>query len=482
MSKVKRKILNLGASTSKIGLNKVIETTKRRLLNVDEQSIDGGKSLASPPLTPLFPCIDIDAVPKKSILEASRCLAVFVEETLTVTQTDVNRGYLVLGKEIASNQRASFEIVDMTGAGAMALDQDYTLIAHPGLPTRLQWENWPMGRPGRVAAGQKITVRYNTCAESEFGKEFSQYRLWSAEKTVFTEADSGGTVVLTRAADGRAVSVPLPVIGAGSTLTLTAAAGHLLLYSLPVALENGEAPYFVGKYTVFSYDGIGWQKRIESTGRLGRLGFPSGARAGLMDFTVMPVEEDKIGLYVTYDLHSEVEIKNGKEAWVAIYDRNFQFLKDTGCTTDGAYSSNRAFTTVANYRNGKLIPTYIGIMASGTRTGQWIGKVDIRENFFIPGDHWGIIPWDDGVAIALESSIQAWLEPFKERGMFKVTPFGGKVLRIYTQQDMGPASALNFGRFWAFGKGIFDCKAERYIPMNSPHVNGPMVGMLDWGL
>ncbi len=66
--------------------------------------------------------------------------------------------------------------------------------------------------------------------------------------------------------------------------------------------------------------------------------------------------------------------------------------------------------------------------------------------------------------------------------MFKVTPFGRKVLRVYTQQDMGLASALNFGRFWAFGKGIFDCKAEQYIPLESPHVNGPMVGMLDWGL
>lgn len=331
MSKVQRKSLEIGPESENIGTNKVRETPERTLLSEAPQNITGAKTAASPVVTLLYPQISTDAVSKKALLDGARCIAEETEEVLTVTAQDVLNGYCRLSKNIAPGQDKSLKIVYFEGAGALSQGQDFA-SARFGGESRLVWDGWPMGRPGRVSAGQKIFVRYNTCREPII-QTFDPYRgyfldstgltldsvenyaqvttLIDSQKIFITPSMSGMILKFTNIGDGRKIQVRLPTIGAGSWFFLSAAAGRLMLYTVPQAVGSRYlyydwSPEMVGKFEVYAYDGIGWEKVISEEMPTA---FTSDTQLVINNYTmgikpicdVIALGDEQLGVYCSWD-------------------------------------------------------------------------------------------------------------------------------------------------------------------------------------
>ena len=133
--------------------------------------IKGEKIFTVPPQSLGYPVFSSSAVPKRALLENTRCAAMTVTDVFTVTREDLQNGYVTLSQNVAPGKNASLEIVEFEGAAGLALNQDFGVVTNPdGSVNKLQWQGWPLGRPGTMVEGQRMVVRYSACRDSLYGK------------------------------------------------------------------------------------------------------------------------------------------------------------------------------------------------------------------------------------------------------------------------------------------------------------------------
>ena len=335
MARVKKKLLNIGPGINQVGLNVTADTEARQLMHSGgNQVITGEKIFTVPPQSPGYPIFTDSAVPKKALLENTRCAAMTVTDIFNITREDLQNGYVTLSQNVAPGKNASLEIVEFEGAPGLALNQDFGLMTNPdGSINKLQWQGWALGRPGVMIEGQRMVVRYSACRDSLYGK-LDMTTIFMArvedkadpesfinqhlnKNHIVTVDDSEKHIELVRLSNGETIRIKLPQITGSSGLGLTSAGGKLLLYSTPVPQiedigQNGlyrvlrsRYPFVSGAFNVYEYDGNGWilkltddmhdefdaMKTLELVDSLGE--YPL-----LMD--VVPVGRDKLGLYMSW--------------------------------------------------------------------------------------------------------------------------------------------------------------------------------------
>ena len=287
MAKIKKKMLDIGPSKDQVGLNVTQDTETRQLVSLSNpQTIVGEKTFSVPPRSNAYPVMQNDAVSKKALLESTRCATGTITDVITVTAEDIQNGYVSLSKSIAPGKTASLEIIEFEGAAGLALNQDFGIVTNPdGSVNKLQWQGWPLGRPGMMVEGQRMVVRYNTCKKSLYGvPDISSMFMARVEDKadpesfinehlnknyIVTVDDSEKHLELIRLSNGETIRIKLPQITGSSGLGLTCAGGKLLLYSTPVPqIEDiGEAlrsryPFVTGAFNVYEYDGNGWMLKL----------------------------------------------------------------------------------------------------------------------------------------------------------------------------------------------------------------------------
>ena len=335
MARVKKKLLDIGAEIDRVGLNITVDTEERQLMSSGgTQVIEGEKIFAVPPQSLGYPVFSDSAVPKRALLENTRCAAMTVTDVFNVTREDLQNGYVTLSQNVAPGKIASLEIVEFEGASGLALNQDFGVVPNPdGSVNKLQWQGWPLGRPGMMVEGQRMVVRYSACRNSLYGK-FDLNMVFMAKvedkadpesfinqhlnkNHVVTADDSEKHLELIRLSNGETIRIKLPQITGSSGLGLTSAGGKLLLYSTPVPqiedigqnswyrILRSRYPFVTGAFNVYEYDGNGWILKLTDdmhdefeAMKDAALVDPAEIYPLLMD--VVPVGRDKLGLYMSW--------------------------------------------------------------------------------------------------------------------------------------------------------------------------------------
>lgn len=119
MAKVSGRLLD-------IDLDVVADSEGHQLMREGNQTFGGVKTFNAPPHSQMSkPEADNTAVTKAMLMNATRCVNHFFEETLTVEVADIANGYLALSKEIPTGKESSLEIVNYEGAGPLVYGVDY---------------------------------------------------------------------------------------------------------------------------------------------------------------------------------------------------------------------------------------------------------------------------------------------------------------------------------------------------------------------
>ena len=385
MAKIKKKMLDIGPGKDQVGLNITQDTETRQLVSLfNPQTIVGEKTFAVPPRSNAYPVMQDDAVSKKALLESTRCVTGTITDVITVTAEDIQNGYVSLSKDIAPGKTASLEIIEFEGAAGLALNQDFGVVTNPdGSVNKLQWQGWPLGRPGMMVEGQRMVVRYNTCKKSLYGApDISSVFMARVEDKadpesfinehlnknyIVTVDDSEKHLELIRLSNGETIRIKLPQITGSSGLGLTSAGGKLLLYSTPVPQiedigKNGwyralrsRYPFANGAFNVYEYDGNGWVLKLtddmhdEFEALKGvDLVDPAGEYPLLMD--VVPVGKDDLGLYMSWRSVAEYVVANGDYdekggvdciAALKIFGKDYQYKTTKRVALN--WEDNRAF-------------------------------------------------------------------------------------------------------------------------------------------
>lgn len=117
------------------------------------QTFGGEKTFASPPMCEETSITPQGVVTKGMLADAGAGLNEFREETLTLTEADVARGWAQLSWAATAGREAAAEIVKLDGAGPCAVGLDFNVSGD-----RLLFGGLALGP--RVQAGDEITVRY----------------------------------------------------------------------------------------------------------------------------------------------------------------------------------------------------------------------------------------------------------------------------------------------------------------------------------
>lgn len=335
MARVKKKLLDIGAEIDRVGLNITVDTEERQLMSSGgTQEIKGEKNFTVPPQSLGYPVFASSAVPKRALLENTRCAAMTVTDVFTVTGEDLQNGYVTLSQNVAPGKIASLEIVEFEGASGLALNQDFGVVTNPdGSVNKLQWQGWPLGRPGMMIEGQRMVVRYSACRNSLYGKlDLNMVFMAKVEDKadpesfinqhlnknhVVTADDSEKHLELIRLSNGETIRIKLPQITGSSGLGLTSAGGKLLLYSTPVPqIENigqngwfkvlrSRYPFVTGAFKVYEYDGNGWILKLtddmhDEFEAMRTLELVDSLEIYPLLMDVVPVGRDKLGLYMSW--------------------------------------------------------------------------------------------------------------------------------------------------------------------------------------
>lgn len=346
VAKIKKKMLDIGPGKEQVGLNVTQDTETRQLVSLSKpQTIVGEKTFSVPPRSNAYPVMQDDAVSKKVLLESTRCVTGTITDVITVTAEDIQNGYVSLSKDIAPGKTASLEIIEFEGASGLALNQDFGVVTNPdGSVNKLQWQGWPLGRPGMIVEGQRMVVRYNTCKKSLYGVPdiSSMFMARIEDKAdpesfinqhlnknyIVTVDDSEKHLELIRLSNGDTIRIKLPQITGSSGLGLTCAGGRLLLYSTPVPqiedigasgsrrVLRSRYPFATGAFNVYEYDGNGWVLKLtddmhDEFEALKDVDFVDPARIYPLLMDVVPVGKDDLGLYMSWRSVAEYVVANG---------------------------------------------------------------------------------------------------------------------------------------------------------------------------
>ena len=140
VTKIKKKMLDIGPGKDQAGLNITQDTETRQLVSLSNpQTIVGAKTFSVPPRSNAYPVMQNDAVSKKALLESTRCVTGTITDVITVTTEDIQNGYASLSKDITPGKTASLEIIEFEGAAGLALNQDFGVMTNPdGSVNKLQ--------------------------------------------------------------------------------------------------------------------------------------------------------------------------------------------------------------------------------------------------------------------------------------------------------------------------------------------------------
>jgi hypothetical protein len=295
--KIDKRFLDIGEEDSQTGTNKVIETAERKLWHQDEETIYGPKSFDTPAHSPIEPVTASDFVPKAGLLNMIRCTGEPYWETLVITEEDLVNGYATLSKAVAPGQQASFKVLHFDGASALSLGLDFTIAEDDnGDLARFRWTGgYTLGKPGRMVAGQEITVRYNYCVPvvPMLDEPLSGFWMLDDYGPVSGGTNSTNDVVL----HGSYNMVPIPASASEQTVTfrnilsddiktlqlptlnavpegnpgyfLSVFRGMPLLITLPTPGSGYagtmimNAPFLAGKTTIYASDWSVWGKVLE---------------------------------------------------------------------------------------------------------------------------------------------------------------------------------------------------------------------------
>lgn len=341
VAKIKKKMLDIGPGKEQVGLNVTQDTETRQLVSLSNpQTIVGEKTFSVPPRSNAYPVMQDDAVSKKVLLESTRCVTGTITDVITVTAEDIQNGYVSLSKDIAPGKTASLEIIEFEGASGLALNQDFGAVTNPdGSVNKLQWQGWPLGRPGMMIEGQRMVVRYNTCKKSLYGTpDISNMFMARVEDKadpesfinehlnknyIVTVDDSEKHLELIRLSNGETIRIKLPQITGSSGLGLTCAGGKLLLYSTPVPqIEDvggalcSRYPFVTGAFNVYEHDGNGWMLKLtddmhDEFEALKDVDLVDYERIYPLLMDVVPVGKDDLGLYMSWRSVAEYVVANG---------------------------------------------------------------------------------------------------------------------------------------------------------------------------
>ena len=341
MAKIKKKMLDIGPSKDQVGLNVTQDTETRQLVSLSNpQTIVGEKTFSVPPRSNAYPVMQNDAVSKKALLESTRCATGTITDVITVTAEDIQNGYVSLSKSIAPGKTASLEIIEFEGAAGLALNQDFGVVTNPdGSVNKVQWQGWPLGRPGMMIEGQRMVVRYNTCKKSLYGTpDISNMFMARVEDKadpesfinehlnknyIVTVDDSEKHLELIRLSNGETIRIKLPQITGSSGLGLTCAGGKLLLYSTPVPqIEDiggalcSRYPFVTGAFNVYEHDGNGWMLKLtddmhDEFEALKDVDLVDPANLYPLLMDVVPVGKEDLGLYMSWRSVAEYVVANG---------------------------------------------------------------------------------------------------------------------------------------------------------------------------
>lgn len=445
MAKIKKKMLDIGPSKDQVGLNVTQDTETRQLVSLSNpQTIVGEKTFSVPPRSNAYPVMQNDAVSKKALLESTRCATGTITDVITVTAEDIQNGYVSLSKSIAPGKTASLEIIEFEGAAGLALNQDFGIVTNPdGSVNKLQWQGWPLGRPGMMVEGQRMVVRYNTCKKSLYGApDISSVFMARVEDKadpesfinkhlnknyIVTVDDSEKHLELIRLSNGETIRIKLPQITGSSGLGLTCAGGKLLLYSTPVPqIEDiGEAlrsryPFVTGAFNVYEYDGNGWMLKLtddmhdefEALKDVDLVDYKS-LYPLLMD--VVPVGKEDLGLYMSWRSvaeHTGLFEQRGVDCVAAlkIFGKDHQYKTTKRVALN--LEDNRAFNygaAVEKYHaysgpflatDRAFVPSCDGIHAINSASWPTLGP-GLSINF----DERGIVPLSDNAIVSSELSV-----------------------------------------------------------------------------
>lgn len=454
MAKIKKKMLDIGPSKDQVGLNVTQDTETRQLVSLSNpQTIVGEKTFSVPPRSNAYPVMQNDAVSKKALLESTRCATGTITDVITVTAEDIQNGYVSLSKSIAPGKTASLEIIEFEGAAGLALNQDFGIVTNPdGSVNKLQWQGWPLGRPGMMIEGQRMVVRYNTCKKSLYGTpDISNMFMARVEDKadpesfinehlnknyIVTVDDSEKHLELIRLSNGETIRIKLPQITGSSGLGLTCAGGRLLLYSTPVPqiedigasgsrrVLRSRYPFATGAFNVYEYDGNGWVLKLtddmhDEFEALKDVDFvdPAGLYPLLMD--VVPVGKDDLGLYMSWRSVAEYVVANGVYdekggvdciAALKIFGKDYRYKTTKRVVLN--WEDNRAFNygvAVEKYHaysgpflatDRDFVPSCDGFHAFNSASWPTLG-----QGLSISFDERGIVPLSDNAIVSSELSV-----------------------------------------------------------------------------
>lgn len=178
MSKVKQKLLD-------IDLDIVEESNGHQLIREGEQTFGGVKTFNASPHSLMSKAeAENTAVTKAMLKNATRCVNEIFEETLTVTATDIENGYILLSKEIPTGKESSLD-ASIVGAGPLVCGVDY------GAETdRLVLTGYELGLV--VTVGDEIKVRYMICASEVVTLDGIRYIVYSPKLGRFVAVCDNG--------------------------------------------------------------------------------------------------------------------------------------------------------------------------------------------------------------------------------------------------------------------------------------------------
>lgn len=432
VAKIKKKMLDIGPGKEQVGLNVTQDTETRQLVSLSKpQTIVGEKTFSVPPRSNAYPVMQDDAVSKKVLLESTRCVTGTITDVITVTAEDIQNGYVSLSKSIAPGKTASLEIIEFEGASGLALNQDFGIVTNPdGSVNKLQWQGWPLGRPGMLIEGQRMVVRYNTCKKSLYGTpDISNMFMARVEDKadpesfinehlnknyIVTVDDSEKHLELIRLSNGETIRIKLPQITGSSGLGLTCAGGKLLLYSTPVPqIEDiggalcSRYPFATGAFNVYEHDGNGWVLKLtddmhDEFEALKDVDLVDPANLYPLLMDVVPVGKEDLGLYMSWRSvaeHTGVYEQRGVDCVAAlkIFGKDYQYKTTKQVALN--WEDNRAFnygTAVEKYHvysgpflatDRDFVPSCDGLHAYSSASWPTLGQglsISFTEGVMVP--------------------------------------------------------------------------------------------------